>query len=305
MALSPNGTERDTPDSLSLLTTYHLADRPFTSTGDTSAATASAARFAAILRSQYPQLWPETIRALLVDSAEWTPQMKRGLDVEGGKRSVEVSLRHFGFGIPDLERALWSAGNSLTLIAQDVLQPFAKNRSKEMNLHKLPWPTAALESLGSVEVELRITLSYFIEPNPARRGWKRRHRYASHGLRFAVQKPMEDANGLRKRVNVDAREEEEEVRSTGDAEGWLLGSNLRGKGSLHHDRWTGTAAELARREHVAVYPVIGWWRERHALGRSESKARYALVITIRTPATSVDIYQPVAAQVGVAVPTQI
>ena len=68
---------------------------------------------------------------------------------------------------------------------------------------------------------------------------------------------------------------------------------FRGKGSLHHDRWEGTAADLATREHLAVFPVIGWWRERLALERSQSRARYALVVSIRTPSSDVDIYTPV------------
>jgi hypothetical protein len=163
-----------------------------------------------------------------------------------------------------------------------------------MHLHKLPWPRAALGSLGDLNVELRVTLSYFIEPNPARRGWIKRHRYASHGLRFAVQKPTESVTGFRKRVNGAAREEGEDSAG-GDPDGWLLKPDLRGKGSLHHDRWSGTAADLATREHVAVFPVIGWWRERLALERSQSKARYALVVSIRTPPSSIDIYAPVEA----------
>lgn len=302
MAVSPKRTEADFPDSLSVLTTYFRDERMFTSSGDTSAANAAAARYAAIVRGQYPELWPETVRALLVDSAEWTAPMQRELDGARNAKAVEFLLRCFGFGVPNLERALWSAGNSLTLIAQDELQPFTGDRSNEMNLHTLPWPRAELERLGEVTVELRMSLSYFVEPNPARRGWKDRHRYASHGLRFAVQKPAESVPSLRKRVNQDAREEEEEVDAEGDSDGWLLKPNLRGKGSLHHDRWRGTAAELALRSHVAVYPVIGWWRERQALGRSESRARYSLVATIRTPSTAVDIYQPVATQIGIALP---
>lgn len=302
MAISPKRTEADFPDSLSVLTTYFRDERMFTSSGDTSAATAAAARYAAIVRAQYPSLWPESVRALLVDSAEWTAPMRRELNAARDTKALEFSLRSFGFGVPDLEQALWSAGNSLTLIAQDELQPFTEDRSKEMNLHKLPWPTAELEQLGETTVELRVTLSYFVEPNPARRGWKDRHRYASHGLRFAVQKPLESVSSLRKRVNKDAREEEEAVEVEGDSDGWLLKPNLRGKGSLHHDRWRGIATELARRNHIAIYPTIGWWRERRTLGRSESKARYALVVTIRTPSTAIDIYQPVAAQVGVAIP---
>src|SRR5256885_8145814 len=37
-------------------------------------------------------------------------------------------------------------------------------------------------------VEMRVTLSFFVEPNPSRRGWQSKFRYQSHGLRFADRK---------------------------------------------------------------------------------------------------------------------
>ena len=55
-----------------------------------------------------------------------------------------------------------------------------------MHLHDLPWPRDVLEDLGETPVEMRVTLSYFIEPNPSRRGHRSRYRYESHGLRFDV-----------------------------------------------------------------------------------------------------------------------
>ena len=64
--------------SLGLLTTHHLpANWLFTTTNATSAATALASRFAARVIAIYPRLWPETVRALIVHSAEWTDTMKR------------------------------------------------------------------------------------------------------------------------------------------------------------------------------------------------------------------------------------
>jgi len=294
MALAPSGKEADFPDSLSILSTYYQPNvRHFAATGDTSAATAAAARFGAIVRAEYPTFWPETVRALIVDSADWTPQMKQELDAASGADRIAHVLRCFGYGVPDAERALWSASNALTLVVEGELQPFDREKSNEMHLHKLPWPRAELSSLGEVRVQLRVTLSYFVEPNPARRGWRKRHRYASHGLRFAVQKPAESVTGFRKRVNGAAREDLDVDTGGGDKDGWLLKSDLRSKGSLHHDRWEGTAADLATREHLAVFPVIGWWRERLALERSQSKARYSLVVSIRTPPSNVDIYTPV------------
>jgi len=52
-------------------------ERLFTTFEATSAASALASRFAAQNWVQYPSLWPETIRALMVHSAEWTEQMCR------------------------------------------------------------------------------------------------------------------------------------------------------------------------------------------------------------------------------------
>jgi hypothetical protein len=46
--------------------------------GDTSGAAALAAKLAVELRTAYPAFWPETIRALMIHSAEWTRQMLNG-----------------------------------------------------------------------------------------------------------------------------------------------------------------------------------------------------------------------------------
>ena len=78
-----------------------------------------------------------------------------------------------------------------------------------MHLHNLPWPHNELEGLGEVPVEMRVTLSYFIEPNPSQRGHRSRYRYESHGLRFEVKRPLESIAEFRKRINLAARDENE------------------------------------------------------------------------------------------------
>lgn len=259
--------------SLSLLTTSaDFATRLFTTTRATSAASALAANMAAQLMATYPRLRLETIRGLIVHSAEWTPTMKQQFltdPVNPTKRDVVILVRHCGFGQPDLARAIWSAENSLTLICEDKLQPFKRERGAEptlrdMNLHQLPWPLAELESLGEIEVEMRVTLSYFIEPNPSDRGIKSRYRYESHGLRFDVKRPYESVDEFRSRINLAAREIEEGGRSSSNGEdpNWMLGIKNRHRGSIHTDIWKGPAAELASRGVLAVYPVTGWWKTR-------------------------------------------
>ena len=180
------------------------------------------------------------------------------------RADIKKLLRYCGFGVPDLTKAMWSASNSLTLILQDSLQPFEKYKddikTRDMHLYDLPWPIEVLQELGETTVEMRVTLSYFIEPNPARRGWIRRHRYASHGLRFDVKIPTESSDDFRRRINKAARDEEVGKTSESDSSEWLLGRDIRGQGSIHSDRWVGTAADLASRGVIGIYPVIGWWR---------------------------------------------
>lgn len=304
VAVSAAGTDFDWPDSLQVLTTAsNPALRLLSTTNATSAATAEAAYLAAAVASEYPAFWPETVRALLVHSAEWTPQMRTQFDGAGDSRRARAAmLRRYGFGVPSLDRALRSATNALTLIVQDTIHPFERSRLREMHLHDLPWPKNELADLGEVPVKMRVTLSYFIEPSPTRRGWRRRYRYASHQLRFELQEADETNDDFRKRLNKKALDEEEErpVR-TGGADGWYIGSETRNRGSLHSDIWEGTAAELAARGRVAVFPVTGWWKELPARDRSDFGARYSLLISIETPTDDVDIWTPVAQEVGLPI----
>ncbi len=295
--------------SLSLLTTHHgLQERLFTTTNATSAATALVARMAARISAEYPALWPETVRALIVHSARWTPQME--IEFLGGATPTarrNKLLRHCGYGVPSLERALWSAGDSLTLIVQDSVQPFYKTKdgvkTKDMHLHALPWPNDALLDLGELNVSLRVTLSYFIEPNPGARGAGSKYSYQSHALRFEVRRPGESTKHFLSRINRLARDEEEGTSTAAPDPDWTVGDQLRRRGSLHSDVWNGSAAELADRGFVAVYPAAGWWRRRAKLQRYDRHARYALIVSIEAPESPIDLYALVAAKIEAEIAT--
>ncbi len=312
LACDSNGFVTECED-LSLVSTFWKpAERHFYTFNMTSAATAQAAWFAARLQSFYPDIWPETVRALIVHSAEWTDVMKNQfLPPKHSKTDREKLLRICGYGVPDFEKAAYSASNSLTLVAESELQPFDKKekggyKTGEMHCYDLPWPRDALLDLPlQTPVTMRVTLSYFIEPGPGEMQFKDRYRYASHALRFDVNSPGESKEDFLKRINKAAREEDEGRPDTPGTSGyWFFGSNARNKGSVHSDIWNGTAAGLADSHLIAIYPVIGWWRERHRLGKWNRRTRYSLVATISTPETDVDIYTPVANRVGVAISVQ-
>lgn len=286
-------------NDLCLLTTDHLPrQRLFNSMRDTSCATALASYMAARIMSENPTSLPETVRALIIHSAEWTPAMQERFQPATTQNAKHPLLRRYGYGVPSLERALNSSTNDLTLIVEDKLQPFYKEsnsvKTRDMKLHRLPWPSEELEQLGETYVELKVTLSYFIEPNPGERGRGKRHRYASHGLRFEVKKPLESYDAFRKRINKAAREEEEKKTTRSESDNWFLGPKLRNRGSIHSDTWHGTAANLAQRGAIAVYPVGGWWKEKLHLDRWNQSARYSLIVSVRVPEVEVDIYTPVS-----------
>ena len=284
---------------LSLLSTSHKpTERQFESMNATSAATAQAAWMAAQIQSAYPQAWPETIRALLVHSAQWTEEMKGQFLKGQNKGDYAKLLRACGYGVPSPDRAMACYENRLTLVAQNEIQPFKKEDGRgyvtnEMHLHTLPWPKKELIHLGSLSVVLRITLSYFIEPGPGERGWKNRYRYASHALRFDLNNVNETEEEFRKRINYADREHGEQPETSSGSGRWKIGSGGRSLGSVHSDIWEGPAAQLATCNLIGVHPVIGWWRERRREDRFNRKTRYSLIVSLQTEETDVDIYAPV------------
>lgn len=296
-----------TSDSLQLLTTHKDYRTTLLQTfGDTSAATALASRFAVQLKKEYPDLWPETIRGLMIHSSEWTQTMLRGRNLEDVRsfnaKEKRNLLRSFGYGVPSLKKALYSAKNALTLIAEKEITPFRKDGSIKFNdIHyfELPWPVEVLQGvLNETDVKLNITLSYFIEPNPGSRKYSNKFSYQSHGLRFNVIKPNEDAETFHKRVNKNTREEGESGFS---GESWIIGSRYRDKGSIHRDFWIGSGADLATRNQIAVYPVSGWYRMRKKLEMYNSTVRYSLIVTIEAPKIDVDIYSPIRTLIPIEV----
>jgi hypothetical protein len=306
IARSPDGSDYDWPYAFQRLTTKrrYPDPRPLTVTRQTSAATAQAAHLAAAIMADYPSAWPETVRALIVHSAEWTPVMKARLDAATQRRPRDALHRRYGMGVANLTRATRSATDALTLIAENMIHPFdGEGRMREIHFHSLPWPTDVLADLGAAPVRLRVTLSYFIEPNPGSRGWVRRYSYASYGLRFDVRRATESNDDFRKRLNDLALAEEEKrpTSAASDADEWYFGPTYRVSGSIHSDIWEGTAADLAARGAVAVYPVTGWWKELKSRDRSDRGARYSLVVSIETPGQDVDIWTPVANEIGIAV----
>jgi len=296
-------TSRPHAPDMVATTSRDATRRPITYTGDTSAACAAASRLAARVLARYPAMRPETVRALLVHNAEWTDVMRARRqelidDAETEENATRATLDCFGWGVPDEDRVFWSASNALTLIAQEELRPFKKEEGrsitlKEMKSFRLPWPDQALRALGATEVELRCTLSYFIEPDLHSAGLQRPQLYSSHGLSFDFQRFEETEQRAERRVNRAV----EAVGGYSADDGWLLGWRKRNRGTLHHDVWTGPAYKLVERNVLTVTPSRGWWASNPETPPANVAVPFSLVVSIRTPETVNDLVTEVSARI--------
>ncbi|MCT1903530.1 S8 family peptidase [Oceanobacillus sojae] len=296
-----NESDYDSCDDLALLTTSKdVLSKPLSTIWGTSSATAQASWMASQIYNEYPDIWPETVRGLLIHSASWTEKMIEQFCQEDKKtKGRRQLLRTCGYGIPNLNKALECANNSVNLIIQSELQPFVKNSMNEMHIHTLPWPREVLESLGEVEAKLKVTLSYFIEPGPGEIGWKNKYRYPSCGLRFDVINSNENLDDFEKRINVKMRGEDQTDSGDGSSRDWYLGKDNRDVGSIHSDFCSVSAVDLCDANFIAVYPVIGWWRERGYLGKFNEKVKYSLVVSLETPRVDVDLYTSIINQIDI------
>ena len=300
--MATNGADYTECPDLSLLTTnYRPLIKNFSTIWGTSSAAAQAAWFCSQLLAEYPDMWPETVRALMVHSAGWTEQMKRQFCIEDTKtRGRRTLLRTCGYGIPNLEKAIQCMDNSVNMVIQGEMQPYNKKSMNEMHIHTLPWPTDVLKDLGNELVTLKVTLSYFIEPGPGEVGWKDKYRYPSCGLRFDVINSDEDIEDFKKRINVKMRgdDKKDKGEGTSGSDRWYLGTVNRDVGSIHSDFCELTAVELCESKNIAVYPIVGWWRERSYLDKYDSTIRYSLVVSLSTPKQDVDFYTPIMTEIG-------
>ena len=294
-------------DSLKLLSTGvgGIGRSWLTVFSDTSAATALAAKFAAALQDQYIDYRPETIRALIIHSANWTTAMLQNRELDTIPKSDFGKLMStVGYGVPNLERAKFSANNALTIVAERVLTPYklVKSEVKTNNFHlyDLPWPTDVLSDLLDAKITLKVTLSYFIEPNPGNKMYADSTTYQSYGLRFKMIDRNESPERFKARVSKAIKESQTDYIKEG-SETWLLGSVNRDKGSIHKDLWIGSAADLALRNKIAVYPTGGWWKNRKKMLRYDKDVNYSIIISIESENNDVDIYTPVLNQIRIPI----
>lgn len=270
-------------DTLADVTTGpNFLQNPLVTHRDTSLATAHAARFAARVWEASPDLRPETVRGLVVHSAGWTPEMIAQLP------NMDERLSLCGYGVPDLSFATACAHERATVVVEDRIAGAVRDETDDgqslkrraAKFFRLPVPEGLLLEAG--DVELRVTLSYFAEPNKIAR-----RQYRGLNLRWDMQGPTETEVEFTQRLNALARGANYQ-RTTSSFQ-WMIGKQRRSRGTVQSDRWIGPGSYLAGAKWLAVYPALGWWERR---GLEYLEMLFALIVTVRA-ANGVDIYTPI------------
>ena len=275
---------RETSHSdLSLVTTSNEQEEPLEPFNATSAATGLAARLAAQIKVENPQLSMLSIRGLMVHSARWTDEMMR-------INNVEERMTLCGYGVPDENAAVYSNEKCATYIFENQLEPYTQGDSGniygKMHYYDLPWPKELLEDMGDEYVRIRITLSYYVKPSPGYAGRTSKYRYPSATLHFDLKTATETEEEFLCRRN----KQEGEKTTQNDATRWNVKQQKRERGTVQSDWIECTAADLAEMDKIVVFPGQGWWKERK-LDNVDNSVPYSLIVSIETKET--DIYNAV------------
>lgn len=278
-------------NDLSLITTSKDLQAPLEAFQATSAAAALAARLAARIKAINPDLSMLSVRALMVHAAHWTDAMER---IEN--KDDRMSL--CGYGTPDETRALFSSERCATYVFENELTPFkvdhGRNTYNHLHFYDMPWPKDLLTQMGTENVKMKITLSYYVEPSPGFAGRTDKNRYPSAKLSFDIKTATETQAQFLKRIS----KAEGEPTSRNDTNRWMIGKRKRERGTVQSDWIECTATEMADVGQIVVYPGKGWWKDRK-LENVANAIPYTLIVSIETQET--EIYTAVEAAIANAI----
>ena len=207
-----------------------------------------------------------------------------------------------GYGVPDEDIALFSNEKCATYIFENHLKPYTEgdncNIYGQMHYYDLPWPKELLEEMGSEDVRIRITLSYYVKPSPGYTGRTNKYRYPSATLRFDLKTATETQEEFLCRRN----KYEGEKTTDNEPDRWNVKQQRRERGTVQSDWIKCTAADLAEMDKIVVFPGPGWWKNRK-LTNVDNVVSYSLIVAIETKET--DIYNAVEAAIENRIGIQI
>lgn len=220
-------------------------------------------------------------RALIAQSARWPKNYN-----EISKKDCITTLRHIGYGIPDVDRATHNNDYRVTLITPSLMEI----GDNEAHIFRIPIPDELSNVGEDYDILVEITLSYAAKPRRTRRNIKG---YLSTWLDWRCSKIGESSETFARRIfETDSSIEDDgnfkwvigEASNRGMADGFS-----RKNGTLQKDWCIIKSNQLSDAFCIAVRGHKGWC--------SLFKAKYSLVVSFEAIHQDIRIYEPIRAEI--------
>lgn len=249
----------------------------------TSFSTPKVAHIAAAVQALYPNEPALLYRALIVQSAS----------LPDCTTQIDNCLYHYGYGLPDINKATINTVNRVTLYATGNITP------KNTNLYRVKIPTEISRPGNEYNIKIEITLSYKAEPRITRKGTRS---YLSAWLDWEVSKPGESLDMFKDRILSQSEDEdnnetsEQDALVTPDNENfkWVISSRSnsgnfaglrRQDGTLQKDWCIVPSNRMPNEFVIAVKGHKGWQRD------LSKEIPYAIVVSFEViDNPEIDIY---------------
>ncbi|EJV74448.1 S8 family peptidase [Bacillus cereus] len=249
----------------------------------TSFATAKVTHIAAGIAEVFPSESTLLHRALLIQSARWPVWAENGAN----KSNI---IRHLGYGIPNLERAIENSDYRITLITNG--ETLIKGR--QVHIYEVKIPEELRKPVDEYKIRVDISLSYKAEPRRTRR---HRRRYLSTWLDWQTSKQNETPGEFAKRM---VEQSENEGASLGndsplfnwnirerDDWGAITGVN-RKSGTIQKDWAVIDSNKLSEGFCIAIIGHMGWNTD------PEASVPYCLAVSFEAINQDIELYSKIA-----------
>ena len=237
------------------------------------------------IASQVEKVLPESpallYRALIAQSARWPKNIN-----EVSKEECVSTLRHIGYGVPDVERATHNDEYRITLVTPSLMEL----GDDEAHIFKVPIPEE-LSNIGEdYDILVEVTLSYVANPRRTRRYVKG---YLSTWLDWCCSRIGENAETFARRIF----ETGAIIDDDGDFD-WVLGEATnrgaaegysRKNGTLQKDWCIIKSNQLSDAFCIAVRGHKGWG--------GLFKAKYSLVVSFEAINQDIPVYEPIRTEI--------
>jgi subtilisin family serine protease len=249
----------------------------------TSFAAAKVSNLAGLIQGAIPNAGPDLIRALIVNSASWPERLA----------SLDDTIRLWGYGVPNRERALLAQGPRSLVIIEDSIQ------IGHAQIFRIPFPHDLFEDNPEIIVRVSVTLAYRA---PVR---KSNRKYRGTVLEWMFSRSDESLAQFSRRCStipgtdiLDEDNDNEPELRPGDWD-WKIGTRLRTRGTAQKDWFDAAADQFPEELYLAVIGRRGWISK--AQQDAGFQQRYAVAISLEVIGAAIPIHERIEALVRVPV----